>query len=330
MHKVAIFLATYNGASYLLEQLRSLYSQAHVDISIFLSDDHSSDHSIDVVRSFCSYHSVPLHEIHSEQRLGSAAMNFLSMVASLKCNGYDYIAFSDQDDVWLPNKLSNQINSLKSSQASCCSCSLLPFKKVEDNYIFSSVIDKYLPEFGFLFQSASAGCSYLFKYDAYYELHLFCNSLLKAGFLSCIYSHDVFFHCFFRLLSFKWIHLPNQLVLYRQHSRNAWGSSRYSFRAIFSRLTLAFQLKPFLLLKVVFLFNRLRANSQYKISFSSEAVRAIYCFLFDPTFMSLVAVNRFGGAIFTGIDRQFTFAAATFVYLLKFGKSKLLSFSFWH
>ncbi|WP_315729396.1 MULTISPECIES: glycosyltransferase family 2 protein [unclassified Bradyrhizobium] len=100
--RVAILLGTWNGASYLLQQLDSYARQTHSDWCLYVSDDGSKDGSLDVVQHFRSRVSQPVEVVVGPQR-GFAA-NYLSLVKNPTVQG-DYFAFSDQDDIWHSDKL---------------------------------------------------------------------------------------------------------------------------------------------------------------------------------------------------------------------------------
>jgi glycosyltransferase involved in cell wall biosynthesis len=99
--KISVALTTYNGALHLEEQLQSLASQTLLPHELVIADDGSTDDTLSILRQFaaCASFSVKIHL--NAQRLGYTD-NFIQ-VASL-CEG-DWIAFCDQDDIWLPEKL---------------------------------------------------------------------------------------------------------------------------------------------------------------------------------------------------------------------------------
>jgi glycosyltransferase involved in cell wall biosynthesis len=100
--KISIAMATYNGAKYIKEQLTSIAKQDYLPYELVICDDCSIDDTVEIIKKFASTVNFPVHIYRNEQNLGFAN-NFLKC-ASL-CKG-DWIAFSDQDDVWLSKKLS--------------------------------------------------------------------------------------------------------------------------------------------------------------------------------------------------------------------------------
>ena len=102
--KVLILLSTYNGQRYLPELLDSLEKQSGVDTEILVRDDGSKDDTVEILRKYQQKYGN-LH-IHPDINQG-ACKSFLSLIdLASKKTYFDYAAFCDQDDVWLPNKLS--------------------------------------------------------------------------------------------------------------------------------------------------------------------------------------------------------------------------------
>ena len=99
--RISIAMATYNGARYIREQLDSLAAQTLLPCELVVTDDGSTDATREIVADFASTAPFPVRVRHNKKRLGFAD-NFL-YAASL-CGG-EFIAFCDQDDVWMAEKL---------------------------------------------------------------------------------------------------------------------------------------------------------------------------------------------------------------------------------
>lgn len=95
-------MATYNGEQHIKEQLDSIARQDLLPIELVVTDDGSTDSTLQIVDAFASAAPFTVRIFRNENKLGYAD-NFLK-AASL-CQG-DLIAFCDQDDIWLENKLS--------------------------------------------------------------------------------------------------------------------------------------------------------------------------------------------------------------------------------
>jgi len=100
-NKFSIAMCTYNGARHLREQLDSIAAQTRPPDELVICDDGSTDATRAIIRDFAASAAFPLYFLINEQNLGSTK-NFERAIGF--CVG-DYIALSDQDDVWLPGKL---------------------------------------------------------------------------------------------------------------------------------------------------------------------------------------------------------------------------------
>ncbi|HEM3680938.1 TPA: glycosyltransferase family 2 protein [Streptococcus suis] len=100
--KVNILMSTYNGQQFLAEQIRSIQDQSYTDWTLFIRDDGSSDNTKEILKNFERQDSR-IHLIDSDKsdNLG-VIKSFHKLVNHDRA---DYYFFSDQDDVWLPNKL---------------------------------------------------------------------------------------------------------------------------------------------------------------------------------------------------------------------------------
>ncbi|WP_237477183.1 glycosyltransferase [Lichenibacterium dinghuense] len=101
MDKISIAMATFNGARYIGEQLRSLADQTLLPAELVVTDDGSTDNTVEIVSAFAATAPFPVRVHVNPQRLGYGA-NFMGCAA--RCEG-DLIAFCDQDDIWSPDKL---------------------------------------------------------------------------------------------------------------------------------------------------------------------------------------------------------------------------------
>lgn len=100
--KVNILMSTYNGQQFLAEQIRSIQEQTFSDWTLLIRDDGSSDQTKDLLQDFARQDSrIRLIDIEEPKNLG-VIKSFHRLVQYEKA---DYYFFSDQDDVWLPDKL---------------------------------------------------------------------------------------------------------------------------------------------------------------------------------------------------------------------------------
>jgi glycosyltransferase involved in cell wall biosynthesis len=113
---VAILLATFNGEKFLAEQLDSLQAQTVSSWRLYVSDDGSTDFTLDIIRRYQNlWGEDKLHFKNGPQK--GFAQNFLSLACDPSIKA-DFYAFCDQDDVWLPEKLSVAIEHITNKSSS--------------------------------------------------------------------------------------------------------------------------------------------------------------------------------------------------------------------
>ena len=110
---VAILLCTYNGARFLAEQLDSIEAQTHQQWFVVASDDGSSDKTLEVLLQYQAKWPPGRLLVRNGPQHGFC-LNFLSLACDPTITA-DFYAFCDQDDVWLPTKLSTALNTLHSN-----------------------------------------------------------------------------------------------------------------------------------------------------------------------------------------------------------------------
>ncbi len=101
---VSIIVATYNGEKYLTEQLESIAAQTYKDIEIIICDDDSTDGTKKIIKAFAESHPNVFYYLN----VNNQGVNKNFEEGFLKANG-EFIAIADQDDIWLSNKIEEQI-----------------------------------------------------------------------------------------------------------------------------------------------------------------------------------------------------------------------------
>lgn len=110
---VSIVLCTYNGEKYLREQLDSLLAQTYPLHEIIIQDDHSTDGTMAILREYADkYHIIKVFVHETHETLND---NFFSAMQRATGN---FIAISDQDDIWLPHKIATLVNEIGDNL--CC------------------------------------------------------------------------------------------------------------------------------------------------------------------------------------------------------------------
>ena len=97
--KVCVLISTYNGEKFLDEQIASILAQKGVEVDILVRDDGSSDMTCSLLERWQKEGKLKWYK---GENLGFAR-SFMNLLKTASV--YDYYAFCDQDDVWLPEKL---------------------------------------------------------------------------------------------------------------------------------------------------------------------------------------------------------------------------------
>lgn len=102
MKTVTVIISTYNGAKHIERQLDSIFAQINVEINVLIRDDCSSDNTIQKIEQYINNHPGRQIRLIIGDNVGFAKSFWLGL---RMCDDSDYYAFSDQDDVWKPEKL---------------------------------------------------------------------------------------------------------------------------------------------------------------------------------------------------------------------------------
>lgn len=105
--RVKVLLSAYNGEKYIEEQIESILNQSYKSIELYIRDDGSKDHTPEILQKYEGDDRI--HVLMGEN------VGFIkSFFALIKdCGDADYFAFADQDDVWLPDKISMALEKLE-------------------------------------------------------------------------------------------------------------------------------------------------------------------------------------------------------------------------
>lgn len=230
-NKISVCIATYNGGLYIKQQLLSILAQLSNNDEIIVSDDGSTDDTIDVINSLNDYRIVIY-----KGNFKNLIKNFENAIS--KSTG-DIIFLSDQDDIWKPNKVKKMTEKLSLEYDIVLhDCEIV----TSDNNIIN---DSF-----FKFRSSKAGLiRNLLKRNSYMGCCLAFNAKMKSYILPFpkkIPMHDLWIGLIGELF-FKPLFLDDKLLQYRQHPNNSsdtsTGLSKYSFlRKIHFRIITSYYL----------------------------------------------------------------------------------------
>ena len=216
--RCVVLLATYNGENFLAEQLDSIYAQDRVCMLVVARDDGSTDDTVKILERYEASHGLIL--LRDSKVGGSAAKNFRHIVLAANVADAAAVFFSDQDDIWLPDKMHIALKKIEEG-ADLYSCSLIPFDLERGEMrVLKEQINPV--RFDHLFQGLSAGCTYALSPRLF--------SIVKSTFSDPWYgtsgfSHDWLIYTLVRANNMSFHHDPTPRVLYRQHSSNVQGAA---------------------------------------------------------------------------------------------------------
>lgn len=227
---ISVCIASYNGEKYIEEQLLSILCQLDVKDEIIVSDDSSTDNTLDKVKG--------LHDdrikLFPRNKFHSPIFNFEN--ALKKANG-DIIFLCDQDDIWLPNKVNVMVEQLNKCDLVVSDC-----KVVDGN--LNILQDSF-------FSSLNSGPG-------------FCKNLIKNTYLGCcmafrrdildyvlpfprhIAMHDIWIGLSVELHGcVSFINQP--LMLYRRHGNNVSFGGEKSYFSLWYRIKYRLEMLYYLL-----------------------------------------------------------------------------------
>ena len=222
---VAILLSTYNGERFLSAQLRSYLSQTHDDWTLHWRDDGSTDASVELVGRFAAEIGGGRCVFPDDAGRRHATSSFLTLLRGARGSNAAYFAFSDQDDVWLPDKLERGVAELDkvsgADPAVYCAGRILVDAELRRQYVPGGL---HRPP-GFpaaLTQNIAPGCTMMLNRAAA-DLVLFSEPPDTTW-------HD--WWCYLIVAAAGGHVLVDRIatVLYRQHANNLVGEARSWWR----------------------------------------------------------------------------------------------------
>ena len=228
MEKVQILMSTYNGEKYLKEQIQSIINQQNIELSILIRDDGSQDRTKEILKELSEKYPIKYYE---GKNIGPAK-SFMDLVTESN-EDYDYYAFSDQDDVWMPQKI---INAIKKMQYSC---------NIPALYISSlEIVDENLNTIGMkklngihnfeseMIRNFATGCTMVMNKKLL--------NIIKLYSPNYIIMHDSWITRVCYAIGGKVIIDNNSYIKYRQHKKNVLGYKDDSLKKLKKQFKIAF------------------------------------------------------------------------------------------
>lgn len=222
--RVAVLLAAYNGMRFIAEQVESILEQKDVNVTIFCSVDCSTDGTEVWVEELTQKTNKVVLLPYGE-RFGGAARNFFNLIREVDFSNFDYISLSDQDDIWLHDKLSRALSSMVRLSCDAYSSNVLAFWP--DGR--SMVTDKAQPQVSYdhLFEAAGPGCTYVFTVASALKMKDFM--LQRWAEVNNVSLHDWFLYAWYRASGMCWFIDSEWYMRYRQHGGNQVGANKGFF-----------------------------------------------------------------------------------------------------
>ncbi|WP_270749262.1 glycosyltransferase [Lactobacillus amylovorus] len=210
MVKVLVLMSSYNGQKFIKDQIQSIMNQKNIDVDILIRDDGSTDATREVLNKLKYKYPQNIKLIFGKNK--GYKKSFMSLVYNCD-DKYDFYAFSDQDDIWLNNKLYAAINYFEKNGISNNTPSLYygmmtqvdeKLKVIPEQQNFQAVPNKKM----ILFQNFVQGSTIVFN-----------QALLKAiqqYRIPCEVAHDVWLPIVARYLGTV-IGDKESYILYRRH-----------------------------------------------------------------------------------------------------------------
>jgi glycosyltransferase involved in cell wall biosynthesis len=212
---IQVLLSTYNGAAYLPPLLDSLLAQTLPPQSILVRDDGSTDETVSILEHYASHH--PCFQIHVSENLG-VTRSFATLLEMASDDSH-YLAFCDQDDVWLPTKIEHAVSQLSDQPSDVPIGYFCRMQLVDENLNLLRLSDVPSRPAAFanaLVQNIATGCTQVFNQAARQLI------LSRQPDWSRIFVHDWWLYMIVTAFG-QMIYDPQPQILYRQHSSNAIG-----------------------------------------------------------------------------------------------------------
>lgn len=222
--QIDILLATYNGEKYIREQIESILNQTHYEIRLVISDDKSQDRTCEILKEYEERDSR-VRVYYQEKNLGYIR-NFEFLLKQVENNVF---MLSDQDDVWLPEKVEKSYETLREENADLVFGDLTVvdeklntiYESFGDFMKLNRKIKKCIGSYeGNYLYNCVTGCTIMSK-------RKYIEKILPIPYQSKYVAHD---HWIALVVSLngKLAYMPEKYILYRQHGNNEIGTDKIS------------------------------------------------------------------------------------------------------
>lgn len=214
-----VLLAAYNGEQFIEEQLNSILAQSKVTLDIYINLDRSTDNTLDII-NYLKSKNRNIYLFNSGRVFGSASKNFFYLIENVNFDDYDFISFSDQDDIWLEDKLYEAKKLINEKNLDGYAANTTLFKKNSKKLIKKNYLST---EYDFLFEGGGPGHTIVITKKNMLLITKKLKTQKKK--FDIINYYDWFIYFFIRAKKGKWFIDEKSYTLYRQHDHNEIGSN---------------------------------------------------------------------------------------------------------
>lgn len=217
--RISVCIATYNGEKFICEQLLSVLPQLGQDDEVVVSDDGSTDGTLSVVRQMDD---ARIRLCHNPGRHGFI-WNFENALRQAKG---DVLFLCDQDDIWLPGKVSRVMEALQTYDMVLHDAEIADGDGRGTGILYSASLHHGEGFWSNLWRTRWLGCCMAFRR---------CVLDYAMPFPRHIVGHDGWISTV-GLVRFSYCYLPDVLMLYRRHGANASSASTASDTSLYYKL----------------------------------------------------------------------------------------------
>jgi glycosyltransferase involved in cell wall biosynthesis len=218
-------MATYNGARYIEQQIESILAQSNQDWQLIIRDDGSDDNTVSIIENYAAKHRGKIKLIQDDGSQLGATLNFGHL---LEHTDTEYIMFSDQDDVWLPNKVELTLNTFKEAEKIYHDMPLLVHTDLRVVDFDLNIIADSMWSYQKLFPDIGNNLKKIMAHNVVTGSAMMINR--KAKEVSIPIPREAIMHDWWIALNVakhgKIVYVSTPSILYRQHSKNAIGAQR--------------------------------------------------------------------------------------------------------
>ena len=218
--RALVLLAACNGATYLKQQVDSILDQRDVQVSVLCSVDISTDTTLALLAAYAR-DDRRITVLPMVDRFGAAAPNFFRLLRDADLTEADVVAYSDQDDVWLPRKLARAWECMQANDCAAYSSNCVAFWPDGRTALLDKAQDQRA--WDYFFEAAGPGCTYVLSVGLAKALQSRIRSC--ADLLNGIDYHDWLTYAFARHNQYAWYIDRQAFIHYRQHGANQLGAN---------------------------------------------------------------------------------------------------------